>query len=137
MTNCENNWGVTWSAISFFEQVLSTHTSVESYNRINDIQFEIVRRNNHSDVNAILVDDYMLGEATVYAILDEFHGVTAIVNNGTWNYIALDWKKMAKQTGVVVFTMADFLGALNVNQLDKYTNRNEREESRRKRKKSS
>lgn len=120
----------------YFEQVLSSHTAVESHNRVNDIQFEIVRRDNLPDVNAILLDDYMLGEATLYAILEEFEGVTAVVNNGNWNHIALDWRKFAKQTGVVVLELKDFLGALNVKQLDQYTTCDEREERRRKHKKS-
>jgi len=137
VTNAENNWGVTWSAISFVERVLSSHTAVDSFTRVNDIQFIIVRRGDHPDVNAVLVDDYMLGEATVYAILEEFDDVTAVVNNGTWNHIALDWRDFAKRTGVVVLEMADFLGALNVKELAKYTTHEEREERRPKRKRSS
>lgn len=137
MTNGENNWGVSWAAIEFFQRVLATHTSVESYKRVNHIQFEIVRRGDLSEVNAVLLDCYMLGEAIVYAILEEFENVTAVVNNGSWNHIALDWRKFAEQTGVVVLEMADFLGALNVEQLDRYTTREEREEHRRKYKASS
>src|SRR6266700_1023021 len=100
MTNGVNNWGVGWSAISFFEKVLSSHTAVDSFTRKNDIRFDFVRRGDIPDVNAILVDDYMLGEATVYAILEEFVGVTAVVNNGNWNHIALDWKTFARQTSI-------------------------------------
>jgi len=137
MTNGENKWGVGWPAIAFFQQVLSTHTSVESYRRVNDIQFEIARRGGLSGVNAVLLDCYMLGEATVYAVLEEFENVNAVVNNGSWNHIALDWRKFAEQTDVVVLEMADFLGALNVEQLDRYTTREEREEHRRKYKESS
>lgn len=136
MTNGDNDWSVGWGAISFFEGVLSNHTAVDSFTRVNDIQFEI-RRRDHPDVNAVLVDDYMLGEATVYALLEEFNGVTAVVNNGSWNHIALDWRDFAKRTGVVVLEMADFLGALNVKDIAKYTTRDEREARRRKRKKSS
>jgi hypothetical protein len=137
MTNGENSWGVGWPAISFFERVLSNHTAVESYTRANDIQFKIIRRGDHPDVNAILVEDYMLGEATVYEVLEEFPDVNAIVNNGTWNHIALNWRDFAKRTGVVVLEMADFLGSLNVKELAKYIPRDEREEHRRKRRLSS
>ncbi len=137
MTNSENNWGVGWSAISFFERVLSNHTAVDSYTLVDDIQFNIIRRGDHPDVNAVLVEDYMLGEATVYEVLEEFRGVNAIVNNGTWNHLAFDWRDFAKRTGVVVLEMADFLGALNVKELAKYIPRDEREEHRRKRRRSS
>jgi hypothetical protein len=137
MNNGENKWGVSYSSISYLEGVLENHTSVRSYTRINDIQFEIVRTRDLPDVNAVLVDEYVLGEAAVYAILEEFQGLTAVVNNGAWNTIALDWRAFAKQTGVVVLKMADFLGALNVHELSKYTTRDEREERRRTRRQSS
>lgn len=114
MTNGENNWGVGWGAISFFEGVLSNHTAVDSFTRKNDVQFEIIRRGGRSTINAVLVDNYMLGEATVYAILEEFDGVNVVVNNGTWTHVAFDWRVFAKRTGVIVLKMSDFLGALNV-----------------------
>jgi hypothetical protein len=137
MANGSNNWNVSWSAIQFLVRVLSNHTSVASFTRVNDIQFEIVRRGDLPDVNAILIDDYMLGEAKVYALLEEFDGVTAVVNNGTWNHIAFDWRDFANRTGVAVFLVSDFLGALNVTDLTKYVTSDERYEERRKRKKSS
>ena len=56
--------------------------AVASFTRVNDIQFKIIRRLGYPDVNAVLVDDYMLGEATVYEVLREFADVTAVVNNG-------------------------------------------------------
>lgn len=117
--------------------MLISHTSVVSFTRRNDIQFDIVRGLARPDVNAVLVDEYMLGEATAYAVLQEFDEVTAIVNNGTWNHIAFDWRVFAKCTGVVVFQLRDFLGALNVKDLTKYVTPEEREERRRRRNRSS
>lgn len=137
MTNGSNNWGVSFSAISFLEKVLCAHKAVESFARVNDIQFKIVRSSGYPEVNAVLVDDYMLGEATVYAVLREFVGVTAVVNNGSWNHIALDWRAFAKKTDVVVFLVADFLGALNVEYPVKYTTAAESEERRQRSKRSS
>jgi len=137
MANGSNNWNVSWSAIQFLVRVLSNHTSVASFTRVNDIQFEIVRRGDLSGVNAALIDDYMLGEAKVYALLEAFDGITAVVNNGTWNHIAFDWRDFAKRTGVAVFLVSDFLGALNVNDLTKYVTSDERYEERRKHRKSS
>ncbi|MES1213490.1 MAG: hypothetical protein ABUL64_02800 [Singulisphaera sp.] len=126
-SNGSNKWNVGWGGIKFFEQVLSNHSSVASFERVNDIQF-LIRRKAHPDVNAVLVDDYMLGEATLYAIMQEFPGTTAVVNNGTWNHIAFDWREVARRTGVVALLMADFLGAINVPDLTQYTPRDEREE---------
>jgi len=137
MPNGFNNWNVSWSAIQFFGRVLSNHSSVASFTRVNDIQYQIVRRGDLPDVNAMLVDDYMLGEAKVYALLEAFDGVTVVVNNGTWNHIAFDWRDFAKKTGIAVFLISDFLGALNVKDLIKYTTNDEREAERREHKRSS
>jgi hypothetical protein len=137
MTNGQNNWGVGWAAIRFFDTVLSGHSAVTSFERVNDIQFEIERRRDLPSVNAVLIDEYMLGKATVYGLLQEFHGVTVVVNNGNWNHIAFDSKAFAKKTGVVVLMLADFLGALNGKDLGKYVPPEEREERDSRRKKSS
>ena len=102
--------------------------AVASFTRVNDIQFKIIRRLGYPDVNAVLVDDYMLGEATVYEVLREFADVTAVVNNGNWNHIAFDWRAFAKNTGVAVLLAKDILGALNVEDLLKYSTLAEREE---------
>lgn len=127
--NGENNWNVGYGGISFFEQVLSNHSSVDSFVRTNEIQFIITRSKGMSQVNAVLVDIYMLGEAAHHAILSEFPGVTSIVNNGNWNHIAYDSRKVAKQTGVETFLMRKFLGALNCNDFSKYILADERKKT--------
>ena len=132
-----NNWNVGYSAILFMEQVLSTHTSVKSFKRYNDIQFKIERKSDLSELNTVFVDEYHLGEASAYAIIKEFDGLNVIVNNGSWNHILLNWREFAERTGVVVLKMTDFLGALNVADLRQYVTENEREERRRRRRNSS
>jgi hypothetical protein len=133
MNNGQNNWNVGYSSIVFMEQVLNSHTSVASFERINDIQFRIVRAKGLSKLNVVLVAEYHLGEAAAYAIIKEFDGVEVIVNNGVWNHVILDWREFADRTGVIVLEYSDFLGALNVKDLRKYVAPGEREESRRKR----
>ncbi len=103
-------------AIRFFDTVLvGVQRGHFVRSRVNDIQFEIERRRDLPSVNAVLIDEYMLGEATVYGLLQEFHGVTVVVNNGNWNHIAFDLKAFAKKTGVIVLMrhVGLSLGALN------------------------
>jgi len=135
MSNGQNNWNIGYTGICFFEQVLSNHSAVASFDRTNDIQFAIVRKKGMLDVNAILVDIYMLGEAAHHSIAAEFNGVTVIVNNGHWNNIAYDARALAIQTGVETFLMGEFLGALNCNDLSAYVPGGQRKKtSKRKRK---
>ena len=135
--NGHNNWNVGYGAISFMEQVLRSHTSVASFDRTNDIQFEVVRTKGLPDLNVVFVDEYELGEAAAYAIINEFPGVEVIVNNGNWNQILVDWRDFANRTGVTIFKMADFMGAINVEDPRKYVTESERGERRRKRRRSS
>jgi len=133
----EFDWAVGYGSIAFFKQVLSNHTAVASYERSNDIQFDTVRRGSLSDLKIVFVDEYELGEAFAYAIIDEFDGVDVIVNNGNWNHIILDWRDFEKRTGVAILKVADFMGAINHEQLTKCTTERERDERREKRRKSS
>jgi hypothetical protein len=135
--NGSNNWNVGYSSISFMEQVLSTHRAVASFERVNAIQFDIVRTNDLSDLNVVFVNEYHLGEASAYAILNEFDSVEVIVNNGNWNHILVNWREFADRTGVVIFKMTDFMGAINVDDPRDYVTEDEREERRRKRRESS
>lgn len=133
----DNNFNVGYGSICFMEQVLTTHTAVASFERQNDIQFLVERRSDLTDLNVVFVDEYELGEAFAYAVINEFDGVNVIVNNGNWNHIILDWRDFAKRTDVAILKVSDFMGAINVNKLEKYVTESEREERRRKRKKSS
>jgi hypothetical protein len=84
--NGNNNWNVGYPAIEFLEGVLKNHSKVQSFTRCNDIQFEIKRRNGLPNVNAVLVEAYMFGEASLYGVLKEFCGVTTVepVSQRVW-----------------------------------------------------
>ena len=124
--NGKNRWGVGYPAIQFMEQVLNFHQRVKSFERANDIQF-FIQRTDLPAVNAVFVEQYEFGVASLYAVLGEFQGVTVVVNNGNWNHIAFDRMELSMSTGVVAFAMKDFMGALNVARLDKYVPRDERQ----------
>ncbi len=113
MTNGDNGWGVKYSEISFFWQALDSHTAVASFERSNDILFDIVRKPPMSALKVAFVSEYRLGEAAAYRAMAEFPGINAIVNNGNWNAIVLDENAFTAQTGVAVIKVRNFLGALN------------------------
>jgi selenocysteine lyase/cysteine desulfurase len=135
--NGQNNWNVGYSSILFMERVLNSHIAVALFERVNDIQFIVERANSLSKINVVFVNEYHLGEAAAYAIIDEFDGVEVIVNNGNWNHILVDWREFADRTGIIILKVSDFIGAINVEDLRKYVTEEEREERRQKRRKSS
>lgn len=113
MDNGNNNWGVGYTEICFFERVLRTHQAVSSFERINDIQFVIERTLGMSGLNVVFVSEYRLGEAFALAVLDEFPDANVIVNNGNWNAVVLDRSEFKANTGVDVLMVKHFMGALN------------------------
>ena len=130
-----NEWGVRWASIGFLEKVLRNHSAVVNFSCENEIQFQIERLL-MEPLNVVMLEDYLLGEAKVHAVIDEFDDVDAVVNNGTWNCVAFDWREFEKQTGVVVLGITDFLGALNVENLEEYVTADERAERKRKKRSS-
>jgi hypothetical protein len=113
VSNGSNKFNVAYSEIIFFESVLRSHTAVASFERTDDIRFEIERNKGMSGLSVVLVSEYRLGEAFAYCVIDEFRGIDAIVNNGKWNAVALDQREFKSNTGVEVFKINQFLGALN------------------------
>lgn len=113
MSNGENSWGVGYSEIMFFSQVLHSHTAVASFTRSKDIVFDIVRLANTSPLRVLLLSEYRLGESAAYKALQDFSDIQVIVNNGNWNAVVLNKIDFKKQTGIHVMEVRNFLGALN------------------------
>lgn len=113
MSNGSNNFDIGYSEIIFFESVLRSHTAVTSFERIDDIRFEIARNNDRSNLSVVLISEYRLGEAFAFRVLDAFPEIDAIVNSGNWNAVVLDRADFKSNTGVEVLKMTHFLGALN------------------------
>lgn len=60
-----NNWDVSYSTISWFENAIRVHKNVASVVRERDIYFCIERQVGFSPVRAILVNEYTLGLAAL------------------------------------------------------------------------
>lgn len=107
-----NDWGVSYSSISFVEKVLGGHKKVKSFERINDIQFSITL-SNLQDIEMLLVNEYCLGLATIHRALDEFPGIEFIVTSANWNGYTKDAKEYGIQNDLGVFNIGEFIGALS------------------------
>ncbi len=107
-----NNWNVSFSTISFFSDVLEGHNKVESFQRINDIQF-IIKHVNGTTINVLLVNEYSLGLATVLRAKNEFPDVDYIVTGGNWNGYTPEAKKYGMQNDLGIFNTDEFFGSLH------------------------
>lgn len=114
-----NNWGVGYSEICFFEEVLDSHRRIRSFCRSHDIVFHITLWNG-TELNVVLLNEYTLGLAAVHRAIAEFPHVGYIVNGGNWNAYTLEAKQYGSKNGIGIFIISEFLGALHWRNPKKY-----------------
>lgn len=107
-----NNWGVSYSIISFFQRALTAHDMVQGVTRTQDIVFTITLHNGVT-LKTLLLDEYVLGLAAVLRAKAEFPDVEYIVTGGNWNGYTAEAKDYGRKNGVGIFNIGEFLGALH------------------------
>lgn len=123
-----NDWGVSYSAISFAERVLSGHNKVASFLRTKDILFTIDHKNGEI-IKMLLVDEYCLGLAAIHRARSEFPDADYIVTCANWNGYTREAKEYGSKNNIGIFNIGEFLGSLNWTnpktyyQKDEYGNR--------------
>ncbi|MEV7008892.1 hypothetical protein [Streptosporangium sp. NPDC051022] len=100
------------TAMRVARQSISRHSKVV---RVEDVAlYELrVHRKNLSTVRVAFTEIYILGIADLREILEEFPNIDAIVNLSLWNYYTKEAKGKAKEYGIGLFELKEFLGALN------------------------
>lgn len=114
-----NDWGVSYSAISFVERALRGHAKVASFERTKDIEFDIELTNGKS-IKMVLVDEYTLGLAAIHRAQSEFPGVEYIVTCANWNGYTREAKDYGRKNGLGIFVVGEFFGALHLTEPKKY-----------------
>lgn len=120
----KNEWGVSYSSISFVERALNTHTKVASFERSQDIFFRIKLTDDRT-INMVLVDEYTLGLAAVHRVLDEFPGAEYVVTTANWNAYTREAKQFGNEHEIGIFIIGEFIGALNMKEPKKYVQKDD------------
>jgi len=106
------NWAIDSCYNRFFEQALSNHKQVESFNREDDNLYHIERKDGKSSVCALLVDIYTIGLSDVMQAMQDFPDMTCIVTSGNWCAYTPQAKQYGLENGIGVFNSPEFFGAL-------------------------
>lgn len=117
--NGNNDWDVSYSVISFFERALDGHSKVQSFNRINDIVFEISTWDGLT-LKIVLVNEYSLGLAAVLKAKSDFPEIEYVVTCANWNGYTKEAKQHGISNNIGIFNLGEFLGALNWDKPKKY-----------------
>ncbi len=83
--NGSNAYDVTFGRIMFLNKIIEGHDNVSSFERHDDIVFEVARDVPRDTVQIICVDEYALSEAMARRIVSDFPEVNIIFIGGKWN----------------------------------------------------
>ena len=78
------DWEVDELAIKFFSKSLNGHSRIKSFNITNNIIFHI-KKDNNQNLTILLINEYILGLATVLKALSDFPNIQYIVTSSKWN----------------------------------------------------
>lgn len=107
-----NRWDVPFSTICFFEHALNSHKRVIRVSREKDIFFRIERDDN-SILNALLLDEYRFGIASLIRALEEFPETEYIIIGGNWNQSTYEADEYAENNNIGIYDFSQFFGAIN------------------------
>ncbi len=121
MTNGTNSWGVSYSRITWLEEAIRSHKNVTRLSRHDDIIIEIEREN--GPITLICLDEYVLGEAGVRRVMQEFPRVNFISVGGNWNGYTPEAKELCLSNQIGLFNSSELAGAIFRNDFWNYHKR--------------
>lgn len=98
-------------SFSFFEKRVKNYPFCKNITRSDEQVYKIIRQGK-SDLVVFLTNIYIVGEADVYEIMDEYPEVNTIVTVSAWNSYSWSAKELAKEYGIALFKMNEFQGAI-------------------------
>lgn len=107
-----NNWNVSYRTITWFESLLTGHPNILSFDRRDDIVFDIRRRKQDDTISVVIVSDYVFGIASFYKVLSDFRNINAIVLIGNWNKFTAEAREASHQSRRPLFSTKEIYAAL-------------------------
>ena len=100
-------------SIRFFEQAMRGHDKVVNIKKLSDSYYEITRRG-LSTIRVFVSNYYALSLSDYYDVKDDYSDIDCLITISKWNSVTNEAYIQGKNNLVGVFTMEEFLGALNV-----------------------
>ena len=98
-------------SVTFFERAMYGHSSVSECKCISDSYYEIYRYKLPM-IRVFVANYYALSVSDYYDIFREYK-IDCLVTISDWKKVTQDAYESGKNNGVGVFTMREFMGALN------------------------
>lgn len=101
--NGDNQYEVTFGRIMFLEKIIQGHDNVASFERHDDIVFDVERREQRDTVQIVCVDEYTISERTINRIFVDFPEVDIIFVGGKWNHATTHGSVLCRSKKVGVY----------------------------------
>jgi hypothetical protein len=112
MIECNNEWGVRDSRVSWFETILTNHTNITSVSRSDDIVLTVHRRNQKDSLTILCLDEYTMSYAAVQRAQREFGDINIIFVGGNWNGYSHEAKSYCLECHIGLYNASEINGAL-------------------------
>lgn len=112
MSNGNNDWGVPFSQITWFDMLLKNHKNIESVERTDDIVFDVVRKRQGDTLRILCLREYTMGLTMVQRAQDEFGDLKIIYIGGGWNASTTDAKEYCLDNNIGLYVSDEMSGAL-------------------------
>lgn len=99
-------------SIRFFEQALRNHDKVKCVVKLSDSYYEIIR-NELSSIRVFVSNYYALSIADYFDVKEDYSDIDCLITISRWNRVTQEAYIQGKCNHVGVFTMDEFLGAIN------------------------
>ena len=122
--NGSNNWGVSFSHISWLERLLTAHGNVLSVTRHDDLVFDVRRRLQSDTLSIVCLNEYTMGLTAVHRVINELGKPSIIYIGGGWCGYTMQAKEFCLQEAVGLYVTDEVSGALWANEYWSYCKRN-------------
>ena len=100
-------------SIRFFEQAMRNHNIVDNFRKLDESYYEITRHG-MPKIRVFVSNYYALSLSDYYDIKDEYQDIDCLITISNWNRVTDEAYTQGKSNRVGVFTMREFLGAINI-----------------------
>lgn len=111
--NGKNDWGVSYSRITFLEKILDTHTNVAVLGRHDDIVFEIRRIRQKDELTIVCADPYTASLELVMRIVQAFPTVKIIFVGGKWAGYTREAYDLCQEHRIGIYNAGELSGGLH------------------------
>ena len=110
--NGENSYGVTYGRIVFLQRIIEGHNNVASFERHDDVAFEVERIEQGDVVQVVCVDEYVLSDAMARQIWTDFPKVDIIFVGGKWNHTSTPASAFCKSKKIGIYNAGNINAGL-------------------------